>query len=97
MSRATSFYYAFVVLPKPQREAIIAVWDFCRAVDDVVDEPPPGARGRSLRPAAALRARCRNGEQSSRDATPGRRRHRRALRSSRGFGTSIFRDSPLPT
>ena len=39
MSRATSFYYAFVVLPRPQREAIIAVWDFCRAVDDVVDEP----------------------------------------------------------
>jgi phytoene synthase len=45
MSRATSFYYAFVVLPKPQREAIIAVWDFCRAVDDVVDEPQPEARG----------------------------------------------------
>ena len=43
MSRATSFYYAFVVLPRPQREAIIAVWDFCRAVDDVVDEP--GVRG----------------------------------------------------
>jgi phytoene synthase len=44
MSRATSFYYAFVVLPKPQREAMIAVWDFCRAVDDVVDEPDvPGA------------------------------------------------------
>lgn len=39
MSRATSFYYAFVVLPRPKREAIIAVWDFCRAVDDVVDEP----------------------------------------------------------
>jgi phytoene synthase len=39
MSRPTSFYYAFVVLPKPQREAMIAVWDFCRAVDDVVDEP----------------------------------------------------------
>ncbi len=38
MSRATSFYYAFLVLPRPQREAIIAVWDFCRAVDDVVDE-----------------------------------------------------------
>jgi len=57
MSRATSFYYAFVVLPKPQREAIIAVWDFCRAVDDVVDEPAPEARG--LRPEAhsdALRA-----------------------------------------
>ena len=48
VSRATSFYYAFVVLPKPQREAIIAVWDFCRAVDDAVDEAPPEAR--SLRP-----------------------------------------------
>ena len=47
MSRATSFYYAFVVLPKPQREAIVAVWDFCRAVDDVVDEPPPEAQGLS--------------------------------------------------
>lgn len=41
MSRPTSFYYAFLVLPRPQREAIIAVWDFCRAVDDEVDEPPP--------------------------------------------------------
>lgn len=38
MSRPTSFYYAFLVLPKTQREAIVAVWDFCRAVDDVVDE-----------------------------------------------------------
>ena len=40
MSRPTSFYYAFLVLPRPQREAMIAVWDFCRAVDDEVDEPP---------------------------------------------------------
>jgi phytoene synthase len=40
VSRATSFYYAFLVLPRPQREAIIAVWDFCRAVDDEVDELP---------------------------------------------------------
>ena len=38
MSRPTSFYYAFLVLPRPQREAMIAVWDFCRAVDDTVDE-----------------------------------------------------------
>ena len=36
MSRATSFYYAFLVLPREQRDAIIAVWDFCRAVDDAV-------------------------------------------------------------
>jgi phytoene synthase len=41
MARKTSFYYSFLVLPAPQRRAIIAVWDFCRAVDDAVDE---GAR-----------------------------------------------------
>jgi phytoene synthase len=45
VSRATSFYYAFLVLPRPQREAIIAVWDFCRAVDDAVDEPELAERG----------------------------------------------------
>lgn len=38
MSRDTSFYYSFLVLPPSQRRAIIAVWDFCRAVDDAVDE-----------------------------------------------------------
>ncbi len=38
MPRATSFYYAFLVLPADERRAIIAVWDFCRAVDDAVDE-----------------------------------------------------------
>jgi len=38
MARTTSFYYAFLVLPAEQRKAIIAVWDFCRAVDDAVDE-----------------------------------------------------------
>lgn len=41
MSRPTSFYYAFLALPRPQREALIAVWDFCRTVDDEVDEPAP--------------------------------------------------------
>jgi phytoene synthase len=38
MARKTSFYYSFLVLPSEQRRAIIAVWDFCRAVDDAVDE-----------------------------------------------------------
>ncbi len=38
MARKTSFYYAFLVLPAEQRRAIVAVWDFCRAVDDAVDE-----------------------------------------------------------
>ena len=40
MARKTSFYYSFLVLPADQRRAIEAVWDFCRAVDDAVDEPP---------------------------------------------------------
>jgi len=43
MSRDTSFYYSFLVLPPRKRSAIIAVWDFCRAVDDAVDEAPEGA------------------------------------------------------
>lgn len=40
MARKTSFYCAFLVLPPDERRAIIAVWDFCRAVDDAVDEEP---------------------------------------------------------
>ena len=38
MSRDTNFYYSFLVLPPEKRRAIVAVWDFCRAVDDAVDE-----------------------------------------------------------
>jgi len=38
LSRDTSFYYSFLVLPPAKRQAIIAVWDFCRAVDDAADE-----------------------------------------------------------
>ena len=45
MARTTSFYYSFLVLPAEQRRAIIAVWDFCRAVDDAVDEEPSVAAG----------------------------------------------------
>lgn len=42
MARDTSFYYSFLVLPARKRSAIVAVWDFCRAVDDAVDEAPAG-------------------------------------------------------
>ncbi len=38
MARDTNFYYSFLVLPPEKRRAIVAVWDFCRAVDDAVDE-----------------------------------------------------------
>jgi 15-cis-phytoene synthase len=38
VARDTNFYYSFLVLPPDKRRAIVAVWDFCRAVDDAVDE-----------------------------------------------------------
>jgi 15-cis-phytoene synthase len=41
--RDTNFYYSFLVLPAEKRRAIVAVWDFCRAVDDAVDEAPAEA------------------------------------------------------
>jgi phytoene synthase len=36
--RDTNFYYSFVALTAEKRRAIVAVWDFMRAVDDSVDE-----------------------------------------------------------
>lgn len=46
--RATSFYYSFLALPAEKRRAIVAVWDFCRAVDDAVDEPDQAVPSRAL-------------------------------------------------
>ncbi len=34
----SSFYYSFLFLPPPRRQAITALYAFCREVDDVVDE-----------------------------------------------------------
>jgi phytoene synthase len=34
----SSFYYSFLFLPEAQQRAIIALYAFCREVDDVVDE-----------------------------------------------------------
>ncbi len=67
MARKTSFYYSFLVLPSDQRRAIEAVWDFCRAVDDAVDEPDvsEGERNAASRMAVdvwrAELARCYEG------------------------------------
>ena len=47
MTRKTSFYYSFLVLPADQRRAIIAVFDFCRAVDDSVDLETDPARAQA--------------------------------------------------
>lgn len=34
----SNFYYSFMFLPKQKREAITALYAFCREVDDIVDE-----------------------------------------------------------
>ena len=34
----SSFYYSFMFLPAERRQAITALYAFCREVDDVVDE-----------------------------------------------------------
>jgi phytoene synthase len=44
VARDTSFSYSFLVLPDEQRRAIGIVWDFCRAVDDAVDEAEDRAK-----------------------------------------------------
>jgi 15-cis-phytoene synthase len=45
VSRDTSFYYSFLVLPPAERDAIVCVWDACRAIDDAVDEAAGAADG----------------------------------------------------
>jgi len=39
----SNFYYAFLFLPREKREALEAVYAYCRLVDDVVDEEAPVA------------------------------------------------------
>jgi phytoene synthase len=43
---SSNFYYAFMLLPKPRRRALYAVYAFCRFIDDVADDgfaADPGA------------------------------------------------------
>jgi phytoene synthase len=63
MARDTSFYYSFLVLPADKRRAIVAVWDFCRAVDDAVDEAPEGTSETQVRAWREELARCFEGGQ----------------------------------
>jgi presqualene diphosphate synthase len=44
----SSFYMAMRVLPAPRREAMFAVYGFCRAVDDVADERGPATASQRL-------------------------------------------------
>ena len=61
MSRDTSFYYSFLVLPADKRRAIVSVWDFCRAVDDAVDEAPAGTHEARVAEWRDELARCFDG------------------------------------
>ena len=63
MARDTSFYYSFLVLPAAERRAIVAVWDFCRAVDDAVDEAPVDRHAAQVRSWREELARCFEGGQ----------------------------------
>jgi phytoene synthase len=58
----SNFYYAFLFLPRPRRDALYAVYAFCRMVDDAVDlqTDPDAQRGELARWRAEL-ARCYDG------------------------------------
>jgi phytoene synthase len=43
----TSFYWAMRILPMARREAMFAVYAFCREVDDIADEPASEAAKRA--------------------------------------------------
>ena len=80
MARKTSFYYSFLVLPADQRRAIIAVWDFCRAVDDAVDEAVDRERARRVAFWRAELARCYDGGRAAKRRRDGAAAVRGAVR-----------------
>jgi phytoene synthase len=66
----SNFYYSFLFLPKERREAMYAVYAFCREVDSMVDDPLAGLdpRGRLASRRAELAAVYENGRCSERAA-----------------------------
>ena len=44
---SSNFKFAFLFLNPTQREGLTRVYQFCRVVDDIVDERPPGPEGRA--------------------------------------------------
>ena len=39
--KKSNFFLGFLLLPKPKREALSAVYAYCRLIDDIVDEGLP--------------------------------------------------------
>ena len=61
-AEAKNFYYAFVTLPKAKRQAIYAVYAFCRLCDDIADEPlPVDEKRRKLREVDVALEQSRDG------------------------------------
>ncbi len=52
--RAKNFYYSFLLLEKPQRDAMCAIYAFMRHCDDLSDEPAAGADKSALSQRIAL-------------------------------------------
>ena len=48
VAHSSSFYAALRILPERRREAMFALYDFCRAVDDIADEPGPATPAERL-------------------------------------------------
>jgi len=48
-TNAKNFYYAFLVLPKPKRQALCAVYAFMRRCDDIADDPSLGLEERRFK------------------------------------------------
>ncbi|RMH34575.1 MAG: squalene synthase HpnD [Nitrospirae bacterium] len=44
----SNFFYSFLFLPRPCREAMYTIYAFCREVDSAVDNPPPGSDPHAL-------------------------------------------------
>jgi phytoene synthase len=47
-ARARNFYYSFLLLDRPRRDAMCAVYAFMRRCDDLSDDPAPGDRRAAL-------------------------------------------------
>jgi len=63
----SNFYYAFLTLPRPRRDALYAVYAFCRTVDDIADlgaerGANPSTQRRELAEWRATVGRCFEGK-----------------------------------
>ena len=47
-AHSSSFYAAMRVLPERRREAMLALYGFCRAVDDIADDRGPASAAERL-------------------------------------------------